>query len=95
MRTLPATFSSDKWDHTLVKRTDKAAIYRRSKPQCGEHFEVLRIRIKPERKMGETVFPEGEYYPSNSEWGTSAWTYTTLEKAEVRYNEINSRQEQD
>lgn len=95
MKTLPATYRANGWNYKLVKRNERAAIYSQSKhhdlPANGKAaaYEVFVIQ-----KLKEHLSPRGttveatEAVPSQSAWGTKAWTCPTLERAEAVYGEI-------
>jgi hypothetical protein len=81
---------------TQVMREDDLAIYRRTK-QIGdrkiEHFEVIVIRVLPERETLGTIFPEHEKYPASEAWGLYGWICHDLDNAWNRIRKIRTERE--
>jgi hypothetical protein len=92
LRALPDIFTSDSFQHSLVTRTDRRAIYRKTKPKIGyTGFEVIQIRLVKPHPKDETacaLFDWVEVYPGNERWGIDAWSYGTLEEAHKRYSNL-------
>ncbi len=83
---LPESFNdSDGFEYKLVERQGDLAIYTQNKFNRVVSWEVVKIRHLPER-----TFPGGksrgasEAYPKPSDWGKSAWTCASLERAQER-----------
>ena len=69
----------------LVERTKNKAIYLRS----DDVYEVFKIKIAPAgMSQREQFYPEREIYPNNEDFGKTAWTYRTLDKAKRKYDKI-------
>jgi hypothetical protein len=91
MRILSERFDKNGFRHEQIKRSDKAAIYKRWKPGGSVHFEVVMIK----RATRDFAFPSGvviengsEIYPSSEEWGVYGWTFREMETAVVKFNQI-------
>ena len=69
---------------TLVERTKKKAVYLRS----DDVYEVFYIQIHPQQEIYGNSYPEREAYPCNEDFGQTAWTYTTRQKAMERYAKL-------
>jgi len=60
---------------------------------ANSHYEVFERRTSPicldfaNRTYSEIDFKE--YYPKSNAFGVWAWTYTDLEKARAKFNELN------
>jgi len=67
-----------------IERTKRKAIYERS----DDVVEVFLVKISPATEAFGKSYPEREVYPGNEDFGKTAWTYRTLEKARRRYNKI-------
>ena len=67
-----------------VKRTDKKALYYRN----DNVYEVFRVIIAEATEIFGRKYPRKENYPSNEDFGKTAWTYTEEKNAIRRYNEI-------
>ncbi|MHA1213001.1 MAG: hypothetical protein ACTSSH_11115 [Candidatus Heimdallarchaeota archaeon] len=74
----------------MVICTPKKAIYAQYIDELLYAYEVIKIRVHPQRynaflKRNE---PEQEVYPSSEQWGTMGWTYRIEERAMEKYNQI-------
>lgn len=67
----------------LIKRVDNKACYLRS----DGVYEVFRIGTAPEEVVFGANYPEREVYPSNEDFGKTAWTYKTEDAA---FNKLNN-----
>ncbi len=56
-----------------LMRTNKKAIYKRS----DGYFEVFYIKTSKAEEMFGKQYPDREVYPSNDDFGSTAWTYST------------------
>ena len=89
---LAASFVKSGWTHALVERQGNVAIYRRYREgkegyAAEEHYEVVIVRVRPERVLGGQTIPANEYYPTDREWGDYAWTVLTYENAVKKLQE--------
>lgn len=84
-------YSQDPLTYTLVKRSNKAAIYKRSLNGRVKDFEVFEIKIRPKgTKIFKKISEEDEeLYPSASQFGFIAWSYKNLTAAENCFDELN------
>ena len=78
------------FDYTLVQRNDVAAIY----AQGNGFFEVFRIKQQKEKIAvmdGKSIsYPEKELFPSNEDFGYTAWCCFGLHRALDRLLMINN-----
>lgn len=88
-------FASDPLTYRQVKRTDKVAIYERSRDGKVKDYEVILIKVEPKGKVMK--FPNGtikvleddrEKYPSTGQFGFSGWSFRGLGAAESRYEKL-------
>lgn len=88
-------FASDPLTYRQVKRTDKVAIYERSRDGKVKDYEVILIKVEPKGKVMK--FPNGvvkileddrEKYPSTGQFGFSGWSFRGLGAAERRYEAL-------
>ena len=70
----------------LVKRSNDIAMYKRS----DEVIEVSKVKVTPEGMVFDTFYPERESYPSNEDFGNSAWCYRDQKKADRKYSNLVS-----
>jgi len=84
---LPKYNRKNSYDYYLVIRNDVAAIYRQEDPDRGTigAYEIFKIKIQRERIFRDRYFPLKERFPSNEDFGKTAWTYPTLEGALFKY----------
>ena len=64
-----------------VKRTKNCALYKTGR---GD-FEVFKIKVSPAQEIYGKEYPERETYPSNEDFGKTAWYYTKEENALAKY----------
>ena len=69
---------------TLIERTENKAIYKR----CDGVYEVFRIRKADAMTLFGKQRPAQEMYPSNNEFGNSAWAYVDKTIAMELYKSI-------
>ena len=72
---------------TLVDRDNNKAIYVRS----DGVWEVFFIKRAPAELIYDKSYPERELYPSNEDFGKSAWCYPDESLARKRYDELKKR----
>jgi hypothetical protein len=72
-----------------IKRNDEKCIYSQKDNGLIIAYEVFKHRLsKPHPKAIEDLknYDKVEIFPSDEEFGSRAWTYPTLEKAEVAFD---------
>ena len=79
MKVLNKEFKSCGFNFKQIKRKDDIAIYRKV-PLTGnsDSYEVIKISRHNGYNLGGNFVQPAETYPSNSLWGTHAWTCTCL-----------------
>ena len=74
-------------DFKQVKRTGNIAMFHRG----GNSYEVIKVQ-KHKCDMiinGKTMALAGEeYYPSTNQFGTDGWCFSSLEKAEEKFDRL-------
>jgi len=92
-------FAANPLTYTQIKRNDIAAVYMRSRD--GKPYDYETFLIKFDKKGKVTTFPNGtvkvtdddtEKYPSSSQFGRIAWSYTTLGLAMHKFHELTHGQ---
>lgn len=90
--TAPLSFRKNGFDYQLVQQNDKVAIYSQNKFGRTFGWEVHKVRFLAERiaKFGNLVKVLTYKYrvPSNEDFGTYAWSFATLEKAQAKAMEV-------
>lgn len=88
-------FSQEPLTYRQIKRTDKVAIYERSRNGKVKDYEVILIKVEPKGKVMK--FPNGvvkileddrEKYPSTGQFGFSGWSFNWSIAAERRYEKL-------
>ncbi len=88
-------FSTDPLTYKQLQRTEKVALYERSRKGKVKDYEVIVIRVDPKGKVQK--FPNGivkvieediEKYPSTGQWGKMAWSFCVLGGAKARFEEL-------
>lgn len=93
MKTLPNSWKRNGFKHTVLRRDGMVALVERQHSAVSlPHWEVVKIRVSPEKLVGERAYTEAEVYPSSERWGTDGWTYTTLEDAMAKFDELTQTQ---
>jgi len=103
---LPLTKSRNGYDYSLVKRTDKVALYEMQNVLVPEDdslcYEVFKIVIKKpyklQQKHGKKAgmwyhYPLTEQFPGNESFGTSAWAFNTKTTALKKFDELEGKHE--
>ena len=87
MKTLPETFRSGGFEHTLERREGDVAVYRRQRIGLEDvHYEVVRIKSHNGFTIAGKTFPPAETYPTSEEWGTRGWTFNDEAKAKAKFS---------
>lgn len=86
--------SQKEYDFKQLKREGDYAIFSKSDRQLPHivYYEAIHIRKHNGYTMAGVVFPPGERYPSDREFGMYGYCCSTLEQAELRYTELLTKQ---
>ena len=94
---LAAEIFTNGYSYVLVERTDYKAMYgqcHKSMPGVPFAFEIFYIKKafrKPNPRASAKERRWMEVYPSTSDWGQSAWTYTNKARALKYYRGLERR----
>lgn len=88
MEKLKSTYNKNGYQHRMVRRTERAAIFSQYDGDRFITYNVFRIGHQLERTAVGKVFPAKELFPSNESFGYIAWTAYTLDRAEHILNQI-------
>lgn len=90
IRILPEVIKKNGFRYFLVQRTPKKAIYRQTHDNVQIGFEVFLIRIRGTQFSHylNKSLPPSERFPSNEDFGKSAWTFRNYQEAILKYNEL-------
>lgn len=93
MKKLQDVYTKKGFVYTLLERTKEKAIY----SQHDENgnligHEIFLIQIAKENEAFGTVFPERERYPTDNDFGITAWSVgRDLGKAMYKYSQLEKR----
>ena len=92
-------FAGEPLNYKQVIRSDKAAVYERSRDSIIKDFETIKIRITPKGTVQK--FPNGvtkvteddeEQYATTSLWGKFGFSFKNKQAAINKFNELNTAQ---
>ena len=89
MSTLPSKLRKNGFDYTQVLREGRKAIYEQRASEICLYYEVFIIRTRPERNLKGKILSAKEVYPSNEDFGKTAWTCLSYEKALEKFNTLD------
>lgn len=93
---LPDALRKNGFLYTLLMRTDKVAMYKQESYDkiLSTHtlvgYEVFLITEQRERSFQDRFFPRQERFPSNEDFGKTAWAYSfwAYDRAYARYQSL-------
>ena len=88
MRPLPQHLLKNGFDYTLVNRDANRAIYKQHVTEDCQYFEVFKIKKKKAETFKGKLIPEREVFPSDEDFGKTAWSYKMYEKALLKFNSL-------
>lgn len=88
MRPLPQSLRKNGFDYNLAYRDAKRAIYRQHVTENCQYFEVFQIRIAKAGTFKGKNIPEREVFPSDNDFGSTAWTFREYDKALAKFNTL-------
>ena len=96
MTQLPDTFQSDGFTFRLIQRHGNVALLEKTNPAaCKPSYEVVIIQRLPARNLFGADLPASEAMPPSEAWGEQGWTYSNLESALRKFEQLlrDGRQE--
>jgi len=89
MKLLDPLITKYKFDHSLIKRSDSVALYKKSNQIYPDiSYEVFIIRIAKPTTFNGHYYPLSERYPCNSDFGYYAWNFNSLDKSLIKFDEL-------
>ena len=92
MRLLPATLHKNSSDYVLITREGRLCLYEQQYGENLKYFEVFEVKVKPQTVFNGMLFPAREVFPSDSDFGKTAWTFHSLRDAVKKFNELRGTQ---
>ena len=90
-KTIPTQFKKKGFTYTQLKREGARAIFEQTRAGSAVHnYEVVKIGRHNGYVMGGMSIEPAETYPGSSLWGITAWTCSTLDAAQQRYDALSS-----
>ena len=94
MKILEESFTSKGFKLQQIKRDGDVAIYKKQldDPEAySSHYEVITIKKHNGYEIAGVKMPPAEMYPSDSQWGDWAFTCTSIEDANKRFNYLQDK----
>lgn len=88
MTPLPQKLHRNGFDYVQVNRGAKACIYEQWYQEKLIAYEIFLILVRPRRKVEGKTLEANEKFPLNKDFGKSAWTHKTWERALSRFNQL-------
>lgn len=88
---LPYELRKNRFDYKLVKRTKEVAMYAQyNDDNTGRilAYEVFKVIWKKGAVINNIEIKAGEKFPGDGDFGKTAYSSTSLERAEGRYQEL-------
>lgn len=86
MNTLATQFRYDGYEFKQLARCFDVALFEKTKPgRKVREYEVVLIQQWEAEIIHGKLYPEREVMPPTSAWGSKAWSFLDLERAEVRF----------
>ena len=87
---LQLQFSYDGFTFRLLQRAGNAALFSKAKESHSrQSFEVVVVQKHPARTFPSgKSYPDREAMPRSEDWGTFGWSYSDLEQAQKRFNQL-------
>ena len=86
MKRLTDILRKNGFTYSKILREGNVAIYEQHYSKTISYFEVFLIRVKPEQNLFGRFYPEKEVFPGNSDFGRSAFSYYSLDRAKERFD---------
>ena len=92
MKVIADQFVKSGFTHKVIERRGMVLLVERQHRDVSvPHWEVVKIRVKPERLLHGRRVEEGEAYPSPEDWGSYGWTYNDLGTARAKFDSLTTQ----
>jgi hypothetical protein len=82
---LPHFLHKNRFLYTLVSRGQRSCIYMQHVSAKTKCFEVFLIKTRPAKELFGKKYPAREVFPANEDFGYTAWSCNTLDRAKMRF----------
>ena len=76
------------YSYTQVCRGQRSCVYAQNVTPMIIYYEVFLIRESKEKCINGKLIEARERFPRNEDFGITAWTYRSLNEAEVRFKKL-------
>jgi len=94
LKILEESFTSKGFKLQQIKRDGDVAIYKKKLDEAENdnyHYEVIAIKKHNGYEIAGVKMPPAEMYPSDSQWGDWAFTCTSIEDANKRFDYLQKK----
>jgi hypothetical protein len=85
---LPSTLMKNSFRYDLVYEGKRSFLYRQTVTEKTPAYEVFLKIIRPEKIIKGKVLPPKVKFPSDEDFGKTAWSYTNYDAAVDRFKEL-------
>jgi len=89
---LPNKLRKNGFNYTLIRREGSLCIYEQTYTDKIKYYEVFVAQVSPAKTIFGKEYQQRELFPSNTDFGKTAWSCRTLKNAIERMNEINQHE---
>ena len=88
MKTLSHKIRKNRFDYTLICRGGRSCLYAQHVTPEMNCFEVFLIKVQKAKILFGNSIPEKEVFPSDEDFGKTAWVYSDYNTALKKYQEL-------
>lgn len=90
MKELNKTINKNGFEYHQINKGQNAYIYEQIVAPGVIYYEVFFKQGRPEELIKDKLYPEREVFPKDEDFGYSAWTMRSYDKARKKFNAIES-----
>jgi hypothetical protein len=96
MDLLPEKIKRKGFTYELEKRGEKALMYRQMDDEDNVlvAYEVFKIKVDPPKVVFGIPLNEREVFPANEDFGKWAWSCSSKERADIKFQSLESLTEE-
>ena len=91
MKTLSHKIRKNEYSYSLICRGCRSCLYAQHITPEIDCYEVFLIKVQKAKILFGNVIPEKEVFPSNEDFGKTAWSYSDYNTALNKYNNLESQ----
>ena len=96
MKPLSQQFKHDGFNFSIISKTGRICLLSKQNadyPQGRISYEVVRLRLYPDKVIKGILCPAHEFLPATSTWGIAGWSFLDLASAQDKFNMLSIVQE--